>query len=99
MFKGTENSFAAGYDIFPNPADTRTLKPHLRKQKKRSGQNPERVIADAGYGSGENFAYLENKRVTAVVKYPLLRKEQSAKWQEDPTGSIISKSLHPLRKN
>jgi hypothetical protein len=59
----------------------------LRKQKKRLGQDPKRLIADAGYGSEENFAYLENKRITAVVKYPLLRKEQSKKWQEDPWRS------------
>jgi hypothetical protein len=84
---GTENGFVVGYDIFPNPSDTRTLKPHLRKQKKRLGQDPKRVIADAGYGSEENFAYLENKRATAIVKYPLLRKEHSAKWQEDPWRS------------
>jgi transposase len=84
---GTENGFVLGYDIFPNPADTRTLKPHLRKQKKRLGQDPQRVIADAGYGSEENFAYLENKGITAVVKYPLLRKEQSVKWREDPWRS------------
>jgi hypothetical protein len=84
---GTENGFVVGYDIFPNPSDTRTLKPHLRKQKKRLGQAPKRVIADAGYGSEENFAYLENKRVTAIVKYPLLRKEESKKWQEDPWRS------------
>jgi hypothetical protein len=66
---GTENGFVVGYDIFPNPADTRTLKPHLRNHKRRLGQEPQRVIADAGYGSEENFAYLENKGITAVVKY------------------------------
>jgi hypothetical protein len=65
---GTENGFVIGYDIFPNPSDTRTLKPHLRRQKRRLGQDPQRVIADAGYGSEENFAYLENKRITAIVR-------------------------------
>jgi hypothetical protein len=84
---GAENSFVVGYDIFPNPADTRTLKPHMRKQKKRLGQDPKRVIADAGYGSEENFAYLENKRITAIVKYPLLGKEVSKRWREDPWRS------------
>jgi hypothetical protein len=28
--RGTENGFVVGYDIFPNPSDTRTLKPHMR---------------------------------------------------------------------
>ena len=80
---GTENGFVAGYDVFSNPGDTKTLKPHLRRQKKRLGKQPERVIADAGYGSEENYAYLENQGTAAVVKYSTWRKEQSKQWQED----------------
>ena len=32
---GTENNFVIGYDIFSNPTDTRTLKPHLENVAKR----------------------------------------------------------------
>jgi hypothetical protein len=80
---GTEDGFVLGYDIFPNPADTRTLKPHLRRQKKRLGVRPQTVIADAGYGSEENYRYLENRGIRAVVKYGMYRKEGSRKWKED----------------
>ena len=80
---GTENCFVTGYDLFPNPADTRTLKPHLRRQAKRLGVKPEVVIADAGYGGEENYRYLENKGTVAVIKYNTWRKEKSRKWQED----------------
>jgi transposase len=80
---GTENGFVLGYDIFPNPADTRTLKPHLRRQKKRLGEKPEVIIADAGYGSEENYVYLENQGIMAVVKDGMYRKEGSRKWKED----------------
>lgn len=27
---GTENNFVIGYDVFPNPTDTKTLIPHLK---------------------------------------------------------------------
>jgi hypothetical protein len=80
---GTENGFVVGYDLFPNPTDTRTLKPHLRKQAKRLGVNPKVVIADAGYGGEENYRYLENKRTVAVIKYSTYRKEKSRAWQND----------------
>jgi hypothetical protein len=80
---GTENGFVTGYDIFSNPTDTKTLKPHLRRQAKRLGVKPNIVIADAGYGSEENYAYLEHRRTTAVIKYGSWRKEKSRKWQED----------------
>jgi transposase len=80
---GTENGFVTGYDIFQNPGDTRTLKPHLKRQAKRLGVNPKVVITDAGYGSEENYVYLENKKITAVVKYNTYHKEKSKKWRED----------------
>jgi hypothetical protein len=80
---GTENGFVAGYDIFANPGDTKTLKPHLRRQQRRLGVKPKAVITDAGYGSEENPVYLENRGTTAVVKHGAWRKERSRKWQED----------------
>jgi hypothetical protein len=80
---GTENGFVVGYDIFPNPTDTRTLKPHLKRQKKRLGMSPQVVIADAGYGSEENYQYLENRKSVAVIRYSLFQKEQTKKWKED----------------
>ncbi|MCL2269986.1 MAG: IS1182 family transposase [Treponema sp.] len=80
---GTENGFVVGYDLFPNPTDTKTLKPHLRKQAKRLGTKPKTVITDAGYGSEENYAYLENRQTTAVIKYNTYHKEKSRKWKSD----------------
>ena len=80
---GTENGFVVGYDIFANPGDIRTLKPHLKRQKKRLGVKPKTVITDAGYGSEENYVYLENQKVKAVVKYATYHKEKSNKWKED----------------
>jgi transposase len=80
---GTENGFVVGYDIFPNPTDTRTLKPHLKRQLKRLGVKPKVVITDAGYGSEENYQYLENKRIVAVIKYTMYRKEQSKKYKKN----------------
>jgi transposase len=80
---GTENGFVVGYDIFQNPADTRTLKPHLKRQARRLGVKPKVVIADAGYGSEENYMYLENEQIEAVVKYSMYRKEQSKKYNKN----------------
>jgi hypothetical protein len=80
---GTENGFVAGYDLFPNPVDTKTLKPHLRRQGKRLEVKPKTVIVDAGYGSEENYANLANRRVKAVVKFNTWRKKRNRKWQGD----------------
>jgi len=80
---GTENGFVVGYDLFPNPTDTKTLKVHLRRQARRLGTKPKVIITDAGYGSEENYVYLENRRTVAVIKYSTYRKERSQKWKKD----------------
>lgn len=80
---GCENGFVVGYDIFPNPTDTRTLIPHLENMKKRFGKLPKEIIADAGYGSEENYAYLERENVEATIKYTLWQKEQSRSWKKN----------------
>jgi transposase len=80
---GTENRFVVGYDIFTNPGDTRTLKPHLKRQAKRLGVKPKAVVADAAYGGEENYKYLENNNTMAVIKYSMYEKEKSKKYKED----------------
>lgn len=73
---GTENGFVVGFDVFPNPTDTLTLKPHLENMKQRLGTLPGTVIADAGYGSEENYEYLERSGVRAAVKYSYFHAHQ-----------------------
>lgn len=80
---GTENQFIVGYSLHQRPTDTRTLKPHLEKVKAQLGRLPGTVIADAGYGSEENYAYLEGEEVRAIVKYNTYHKEKTKAWKKD----------------
>ena len=79
---GTENNFVIGYDVFPNPTDTRTLKPHLENVMNRLGCKFETVIADAGYGSEENYDYLEDKKITGAIKYATYEKETKRSFKK-----------------
>jgi hypothetical protein len=40
------------------------------------------VIADAGYGSEENYAYLERSGIEEYVKYPLFHKQEKRSWRK-----------------
>lgn len=80
---GTENQFVVGYSLHQRPTDTRCLIPHLEQLRTAIGTIPETVIADAGYGGEENYAYLADKQCTAVVKYNTFHQEQSAAWRKD----------------
>jgi hypothetical protein len=80
---GTENQFILGYSLHQRPTDTRCLKPHLEKVKSALGKLPGTIIADAGYGGEENYAYLEDEQLEAIVKYGTYHKEKSKAWQND----------------
>jgi transposase len=80
---GTENQFIVGYSLHQRPTDTRCLKPHLEKVKAELGTLPGTIIADAGYGGEENYAYLENEGLEALVKYGTYHKEKSRTWKND----------------
>jgi transposase len=73
---GTENEFVVGFSLHQRPGDTNCLRPHLKAVKGLLGQLPEKVITDAGYGSEENYAYLEAEEVEAYVKYNTFDREQ-----------------------
>jgi transposase len=81
----TENQIIIHYTIHQNPTDTKTLKPHLENMEetfgKESLQDLKEITADAGYGSEENYEYLEQKGLTAYVKYNTFEKEQDTHYQ------------------
>lgn len=78
---GTENQFIVGYSLHQRPTDTRCLIPHLRQLKEKLGKIPKTIIADAGYGGEENYAFLEQEELVGFVKYNTFHKERSKAWR------------------
>ena len=82
----TENQIIVNYTLHQNPTDTKTLKPHLENLKETYGaeifKKIENITADAGYGSEENYDYLEKEELTAYVKYNTFEKEQDKNYQK-----------------
>jgi transposase len=81
---GTENQFVIGYSIHQKPTDTTCLMPHLEKVKEHLGKYPERIIADAGYGSEENYAFLEKEKIDSYVKFNYFHQEQKRSFKKNP---------------
>ena len=82
---GTENQFVVHTTVHQRPGDPGCMKPHLESLEKSLGHIPARMVADAGYGSEENYEYLEEKEVLPFVKYHLFHKEQKKAFKQDPT--------------
>jgi len=72
----TNQQYIASYSIHQNPTDTLTLIPHLRQHIQILRQKPANITADAGYGSEQNYQWLEDKRITAYVKHNYFDREQ-----------------------
>ena len=79
---GTENQFVVGFSIHQKTNDMNLLIPRLDQVQRRLGRLPRTVVADAGYGSEENYAYLEQAGVEGYVKYPLFSKLQKRSWRK-----------------
>ncbi len=72
----SNSQYIVNYSIHQRPTDTATLPEHIESHKEKYEQLPEVVVADAGYGSEENYQYMEQKKIEAYVKYNYFDKEQ-----------------------
>lgn len=81
----TSNQFIVNYSIHSNTTDTNTLSAHLAQHEASFGKAPEVLVADAGYGSEENYTLLEQKGTTAFVKYGMFDKEQNENYNSKHT--------------
>lgn len=79
----TNNQFILNYSIHQKTTDTVVLKDHLSSYYALYGSYPKTLVADAGYGSEENYEYLEDKQIDSYVKFNYFHKEQTKKWQLD----------------
>lgn len=80
---GTENQFVVGFSLHQQAGDTGCPVPHLEQLRGQVGRLPDNVIADAAYGSEENYAYLGRAGVGSYVKYNTFRQEQKTRRKID----------------
>ena len=75
----TENQFITNYGIYQRPTDTGTLIDYLESFTARYGITSAEIVADAGYGSEQNYEYMFANEMTPYVKYNYFHKEQKRK--------------------
>lgn len=84
----TNKQFILHYSIHSNPTDTKTLASHLQAFQERYHKVPKELVADAGYGSEENYNLLKKKKIRPYVKYNYFRKDQKS-------GQITTSQSNP----
>lgn len=80
----TKGQFTFAYGIFPNPTDTLTLIPFMNDIEENYFKLPKHIVADAGYGSEQNYNdILVNRKREALITYNLYLKEQKKKYKNN----------------
>lgn len=82
---GTEGQFIVDATAHQRPGDTACAIAHLEHAEGTIGWLPGEIVADAGYGSEQNYRWLDESGATAYVKHnEFFRETRSRKWREDP---------------
>ena len=79
-----ENQFITDFGLFPNPTDTLTLIPFFNSFLDRYGHLPQTAVADSGYGSEENYRFMDEAGIDAYVKYNRFHLEQRPRYNPNP---------------
>ena len=97
----TENQFILFYTMHQRPTDTRCFIPHLEKLAESSLPLPKTIIADAGYGSEENYLYAigeeREPRFEFLIPYGTYIKEKTRKYKNEERKELdLSRRERPI---
>ena len=84
---GTENQFILDFGLFQTPGDPLTMISFFNSFLHRYDKFPKIFVADSGYGSEENYRYMEESGIDAYVKYNWFHREQRMHYEPNPFSS------------
>lgn len=94
------DEYIAVVDVKSFASDMECFVPLMEKYKKIYGHYPKYPVADAGYGSYNNYLYCEEHGMEKFMKFTMFKKETTDKeyhkdpyravnFQRDPSGNIL----------
>ena len=75
----SHNQFVVNYSLHQSTIDTTTLRKHLESFHSLYNHYPNVLVADAGYGSEENYLLLSKHKIDGYVKHNQFDREQRSK--------------------
>lgn len=79
----TENQFILNYSIHQNASDSNLFVEHMEKFETISDKKPKNAVADAAFGSEQNYAYLERNEIGNYLKFSTFHQEKTKKFHEN----------------
>ena len=77
------SGFIIGENISHHPSDMYTLKPFLMKLLENYQGKLEKIVADAGYESEENYVYLAENNLTSYIKPSNYEQSKTRKYKKE----------------
>ncbi|MBU5294286.1 IS1182 family transposase [Anaerosalibacter bizertensis] len=79
----TNGGYVVDIKGFSNPTDVRTLIPFMDDLLAKYGTRINRVVADSGYESEENYLYLKEKQIESFIKPSNYEIKRTRKYRND----------------
>ena len=97
------DGFIAAFDVYQYASDMDCFQPLIERFRSLYGQYPEYPVADAGYGSYNNYLYCEEHGMEKFMKFTMYEKEsKNEKYRNDPYRAVnfpINESGLPVCPN
>ena len=97
------DGFIAAFDVYQYASDMDCFQPLIERFQSLYGQYPEYPVADAGYGSYNNYLYCEEHGMEKFMKFTMYEKEsKNEKYRNDPYRAVnfpINESGLPVCPN
>ncbi len=83
------DEYIAHYGIFPYASDMDCFQPLMEGFARKYGRYPKYPVADAGYGSFNNYLFCEEHGMKKYMKFTMYEKEsKDKKFREDPYRAV-----------
>mgnify|MGYP003294031360 CR=1 FL=1 len=100
---GLCDEYIAVFDVKQYASDMDCFQPLMEKFNHTYGRYPEYPVADAGYGSFNNYLYCEEHGMKKYMKFTMFKKEcEDKSYREDPYRAInfpINENGNPVCPN
>lgn len=97
---GICDEYIAVFDVKQYASDTDCFQPLMEKFNKTYGKYPEYPVADAGYGSFNNYLYCEEHGMKKYMKFTMFEKEtKDEKYRDNPYRAVnfpINENGYPV---
>lgn len=76
---GVSDEYILHFGVYSNPTDTKTFIPFMNESIQHYQDVPQKPVADAGYGSYDNYCYCLNNGMKLMMKYSHYSQEKKKK--------------------